>query len=168
MNTSTDADTALSNYLNGHLLASEGGLRAFNAAVRTWQDSAHEQSFSDLKHEIARDRRDLARIIRRLGFKPAAWKRVLTGIAQTAGELNPVNLLRQRGGSMSQLELDVLTGMVRTKLSMWDTLLKLAEHDSRLDTDLLRDLRRRAEEQIDELQRIAFETFDERFMTDSL
>lgn len=160
----SDGDTRLATYLNEHLLASEGGLRAFNAAARTWEGTAHEAPLLALKDEIVRDRRDLARLIQRLGFRPAAWKRLLTGLFRTVGEFNPVNVFRRRRGSMAQLELDTLTGMVRAKLSMWDALLELAGEDARFDLRLLEGLKLRAEQQIAELQRISLATAHERFL----
>ncbi|MCH1881422.1 hypothetical protein [Agrococcus sp. ARC_14] len=160
----SDADEHLATYLNEHLLASEGGLQAFQAAARTFEGTRHEPALLALAEDIARDRRDLARLIQHLGFRPAGWKRLLTLAFQTVGSINPVNLLRIRRGSMAQLELDVLTGMVRAKLSMWDALLELAERDDRFDRALLTDLQGRAEGQIIELQRISRESVRERFV----
>jgi hypothetical protein len=159
-----DAHDHLAAYLNEHLLASEGGLRAFHAAQRTWAGTRHEATLAALVGEIERDRRDLAGIIQRLDYRPAPWKRALTGVLRSVGEVNPVNLLRRRGGSMAQLELDVLTGMVRAKLSMWDALLELAEDDPRFDVRMLEALKLRAEQQIAELQRVAHESVRERFL----
>lgn len=160
----SDADEHLAAYLNEHLLAGEGGVQAFHAAARTFEGSSHERALLALADEIARDRRDLARIIHRLGFRPAGWKRMLTLAIKAAGSINPVNLLRQRRSSMAQFELDFLTGAVRAKLSMWEALLELSESDDRFDRALLLDLERRAEEQIAEIQRINRETVRERFL----
>lgn len=160
----SEADEHLATYLNEHLLASEGGLRAFKAAADTWAGTPQEQTLRALVDEIDRDRRDLARIIQRLGFRPAGWKRMLTLGFAAIGRVNPVNLLRRRSGSMAQLELDVLTGAVRAKRSMWDALLEVAEHEPRLDRRLLADLQSRADQQIAELQRVALATARERFI----
>ncbi|WP_241249116.1 hypothetical protein [Agrococcus sp. KRD186] len=159
-----DAHDHLAAYLNEHLLASEGGLKAFDAAAGTWAGTRHEQTLRALADEIARDRKDLALLIERLGYRPAGWKRLLTLAFRTGGSANPVNVLRMRGGSMAQLELDVLTGMVRAKVSMWDALLTLAEDDPRFEVRMLEALRRRAEQQITELQFVAHETVRERFL----
>ena len=163
-NQRSEADEHLATYLNEHLLASEGGLRAFHAAARTWEGTAHEAPLLALKDELARDRKDLARLIQQLGFRPAGWKRLLTLAFRVIGELNPINFFRMRRGSMAQLELDTLTGMVRAKLSMWDALLELSENDPRFDVRLLQALKLRAEQQIAELQRISRATCRERFL----
>ncbi|MCR8669610.1 hypothetical protein [Agrococcus sp. HG114] len=157
------AHANLSTYLNEHLLASEGGVRAFHAAAKTFEGSPHEQALLALADEVDRDRRDLARIIQGLGYRPKGWKRVLTVVLRAGGSVNPVNLLRLRRSSMAQFELDFLTGAVRAKLSMWQALLELSETDPRPDRALLDDLVRRAEHQIAELQRISRETVRERF-----
>ncbi|WP_306231909.1 hypothetical protein [Agrococcus beijingensis] len=159
----SDADDHLAAYLNEHLLASEGGVHAFKAAARTFEGSAHEAALLTLADEIARDRRDLAKLIQQLGFRPKGWKRLFTLVFRAVGSINPINLLRIRRGSMAQFELDFLTGAVRAKRSMWDALLELAEDDPRLDRRFLAALQLRADQQIDELQRINRETVRERF-----
>ena len=160
----SDAEAQLRAYLNEHLLGSEGGLRAFRAAAHTWAGTRHEATLLAIGDDIARDRRDLARIVRAVGQRPAAWKRLLTGAVSAVGHLAPYNLLRRRGSSMAQLELDILTGAVRAKRSMWDALLVVAESDARLDRALLDDLRDRADAQIAALQRLSLETVEERFV----
>ncbi|SFS11240.1 hypothetical protein SAMN04487783_1541 [Agrococcus baldri] len=157
-------DEHLADYLNEHLLASEGGLRAFKAAADTWAGTPHERTLHALVGEIERDRHDLAQLIQRLGYRPTGWKRALTLAFATVGRANPVNLLRRTGGSMAQLELDVLTGAVRAKRSMWDTLLEIAGDEPRLDPRLLHDLAARADQQIGELQNISRATCRDRFL----
>jgi hypothetical protein len=159
----TDADEHLASYLNEHLLAAEGGVQAFKAAARTFEGTRHEAALLALSDEIARDRRDLARLIQELGFRPKGWKRLLTLLVRAGGSVNPVNLLRLRRGSMAQMELDFLTGAVRGKQSMWDALLELETDDPRLDRRFLEALHLRADQQIAEIQRINRETVRERF-----
>lgn len=161
--TASDADERLGAYLNEHLLGAEGGVRAFRAAVRTWEGTPHEAALDALADEVDRDRRDLARIIMRLGHKPAGWKRLLTGLLRAFGAAGPYNLLRQRRASTAQIELDLLTGAVRAKRLMWEALLELAEDDARHDVPLLRDLVARADHQLGELARITLATVRERF-----
>jgi hypothetical protein len=163
----SDADDNLATYLNEHLLASEGGVHAFKAAARTFEGTPHEATLLALSDEIARDRRDLAKLIQQLGFRPKGWKRLMTLAMRVGGSVNPVNLLRLRRGSMAQLELDFLTGAVRAKQSMWDALLELETDDPRFDRRLLEDLHLRADQQIAEVQRINRETVRERFHRDA-
>lgn len=160
----SEADDNLATYLNEHLLASEGGVQAFKAAAHTFEGTRHAAALLALSDEIARDRRDLAKIIDRLDFRPKGWKRMLTVVLRVGGRLNPVNVLRLRRGSLAQFELDFLTGAVRAKQSMWDALLELAEDDPRQDRKLLHSLQLRADQQIAEIQRINRETVRERFL----
>ena len=159
----SDADANLATYLNEHLLASEGGVQAFKAAADTFKGTKHEPALRALSGEIDRDRRDLARIMQQLGFRPKGWKRLLTLAVRAGGRMNPVNLLRLRRSSMAQFELDFLTGAVRAKRSMWEALLELADSDPRQDRKLLLSLQLRADQQMAEIQRISRETVRERF-----
>lgn len=154
---------SLGRYLNQHLLASEGGLQAFRAGLDTWTGTEHEASLRFLVDDIARDRRDLARLIHRLGLRPAAWKRLLTNAARAVGRLGLANPLRRRDASTAQLELDTLTGMVQAKLSMWDALLECVEVVPGLERAPLEALRARAIRQIEEIQRVSLATCRERF-----
>lgn len=159
----SEADAALGRYLNEHLLASEGGLHAFRAGLDTWRGTGQEEALRFLVEDIARDRRDLARLIRRLGHRPALWKRLLTAAFRIGGRLGPLNPRRTRDGSAAQLELDTLTGMVRAKLSMWDALLECADAVPGLERAALAELRERAVRQIETIQRISLVTCRARF-----
>lgn len=151
-------------YLNEHFLGSEGGVNAFKAASDTWRDTPHEAALQSLIRQVMDDQEDLDRLINRLGYGHHALKILLTHAVRLLGRINPVNILRRRRAGLAQVELDVLIGMLNAKLAMWDTLLLVAEKDSRLDTDLLDDLRRRAKDQIEQVSRIIEATWEERFV----
>lgn len=154
-----------SNYLNEHLLGSEGGVNAFKAAADTWRGTEHEGAFKSLAQQVKADQDDLHRIIRDLGYDHAPLRSALTIGVRLAGRINPVNLLRRRKAGMAQVELDTLTGLLRAKLSMWETLLLLHSRDPRLDAALLTDLQRRAEEQVNQVRDIIAASCEERFFT---
>lgn len=153
-----------SNYLNEHYLGSEGGINAFRAAAATWNQTPHENTFKSLCQQVMADRDDLRRIINQLGYHPHPFKNLLTHVVRILGRLNPVNVLRKRRTGMAQIELEVLIGMLRAKLSMWETLLLVSAKDPRLDTELLQDLRRRASEQIDQVRSVIEKTWEQRFL----
>ncbi len=153
-----------SNYLNEHYLGSEGGINAFRAAAATWNQTPHENTFKSLCQQVMADRDDLRRIINQLGYHPHPFKNLLTHVVRILGRLNPVNVLRKRRTGMAQIELEVLIGMLRAKLSMWETLLLVSAKDPRLDTELLQDLRRRASEQIDQVRSVIEKTWQQRFL----
>ena len=153
-----------SNYLNEHYLGSEGGINAFRAAAVTWNQTPHENTFKSLCQQVMADRDDLRRIINQLGYHPHPFKNLLTHVVRILGRLNPVNVLRKRRTGMAQIELEVLIGMLRAKLSMWETLLLVSAKDPRLDTELLQDLRKRASEQIDQVRSVIEKTWQQRFL----
>ena len=150
-------------YLNEHLLASEAGVKAFAAAADTWEGTEHRSAFLSLARQIDADKRDLLSMMLRLGYRPHPVKKLLTAAANTLGRLNPVNIFRSKKGGMTQLELDVLVGMVRTKQMMWETLQLVADVDERLDRAFIADLERRAEDQIRQIREVNAETCVRRF-----
>lgn len=156
-----------SSYLNEHYLGSEGGVNAFKAAAATWSDTPHEIAFESLCQQVMADREDLRRIINDLGYRPHPFKHLLTHAVRVLGRINPINLLRRRRTGVAQVELEVLVGMLRAKLTMWETLLLVSAKDPRLDTGLLEDLHRRAMEQIDQVRTVIEKTWEERFLVEA-
>lgn len=150
-------------YLNEHLLGSEGGVAAFQAASRTWKGTPSEQQFASLARQVGDDHADLEKIIRTLGYRPHPVKHALTHGVRLAGRLNPVNILRQQNTGMTQVELDILVGMLRAKKAMWETLLLVASRDLRLEVPLLEDLNRRADSQIQQVFAVIERTWARRF-----
>lgn len=157
-----------SSYLNEHYLGSEGGINAFKAAAGTWKGTAHEHGFNSLCQQVMADRDDLHRIMTSLGYRPQPFKHLLTHLVRLLGRFNPVNILRRRRTGLSQVELEVLTGMLRAKQAMWETLLLVSAKDPRLDAPLLRKLHERATNQIDQVRSIIQETWEERFLEDKV
>jgi len=151
-------------YLNEHLLASEAGVKAFKAAADTWEGTEYRSVFLDLVRQIDDDKRDLVRLMSTLGYRPHPVKQALTLAANALGRINPVNLMRSKKGGMTQLELDVLVGMVTAKKMMWETLTMLSAVDKRLDPAQLADLTRRAEDQIRQIRDVNTETYLRRFV----
>lgn len=150
-------------YLSQHLLGSEGGMNAFRAAASTWKDTPVEHQLTSLARQVSDDHADLEKIIRSLGYRPHPLKQVLTHGVRWAGRLNPVNFLRKNDAAMTQVELDVLQGMLRAKKAMWTTLLLVATRDGRLDVALLQDLDQRADHQIEQVTDIIARTWEGRF-----
>lgn len=155
--------TMYSTYLSEHLLGSEGGISAFKAASKTWKGTPAEHQFLSLVQQVADDHSDLEKIIRTLGYRPHPVKRVLTQGVRLAGRLNPVNVLRHQKAGMTQVELDILLGMLRAKKAMWETLLLVSARDGRLEVPLLEDLVRRADSQLQQVSYIIEQTWDTRF-----
>lgn len=72
--------------------------------------------------------------------------------------------LRTRGSGWTQVELDLLQGMLQAKLSMWRVLEQLAPHLPAVDAAEMQALRQRAADQQREVQRITSATLEGRFL----
>ena len=75
-----------------------------------------------------------------------------------------MNALRTRGSAWTQIELDLLQGMLQAKLSMWRVLEQLAPHLPAVDAAEMRGLCEKTAEQRREVQRITSETLAGRFL----
>ena len=84
--------------------------------------------------------------------------------AEVGGRLNPVNALRTRGSAWTQVELDLLQGMLQAKLSMWRVLEQLAPHLPAVDAAEMRGLCEKTAEQRREVERITSATLEGRFL----
>ena len=83
--------------------------------------------------------------------------------AKLLGKINLLNPLRQRRKTLAQTQLDVLTGLLNAKHSMWRTLLLMVGEEPSLDQALLSDLKLRAESQIRQLSEFSDSSWAERF-----
>lgn len=153
-----------SSYLTEHYLAAAAGIEAFETAAKTWKDSPAGEELRALAEEIRDDRTYLGVLMDELGYKPGAVHQAASAVAHTAGKLNPLNPLRRREDSFDQIELEALTGMVRTKRCMWETLIELASIDPRLDRARMEELNASAIEQEKRISRLFLGTAAERFL----
>lgn len=156
-------DAVLSHYLNGHLLAADAGVNAFRAAADTWRGTPHEATFHSLVAQIEEDRQALVRLVDKFGGGKHPVRNALTAVARLAGRVNPVNVLRTRRGTATQLELDTLVSAVTGKRLLWETLGHLAVLDDRLDDAQLDELIRRADSQIAQIRAVNEATAADRF-----
>lgn len=150
-------------YLNQHLLASDAGMRAFEAAAHSWADTPYASVFSGISDELEVSRSQLIALIERLGYKVSRTRTVLSGAAEVAGRVNPLNPLRSTDSKGTQLELDSLVGAVRTQAMMWETLLALVDVDPRLDAAELSELVERCASQRNRVREVSAKTAAARF-----
>lgn len=156
----------LSRYLDDHLLAATTGVRLFDAARKSFEDTPHGQVLARLGREISADRADLLRLIHSLGFTPSKVKLALGHLGAQVSKVNPINPLRSHKGAGAQLELESLQSAIRGKECLWETLLALAEsgfHLGAFDAARLTDLRDRARKQGREAAEIMLSTAADRF-----
>ncbi|MEH0111373.1 hypothetical protein V6N00_16815 [Tersicoccus sp. MR15.9] len=156
-------DDQLAPYLVHHLLAAGSGLRLFRAVSRTWASTEHGPAMRRLTADVDADRRDLAALIRRLGYRIPPVRRVIGIASATVARLDPINPLRRRGTQAAQMEIEALESAVDMKESLWDTLLALPA-DAGLDRPALQRLQRRAGDQREQLTAIRRTTAPARFL----
>lgn len=153
-------------YLEDHLLGATGGVRAFEAASRTWAGTAHGRKLAALREEIEGERRELLASLHAQQHRPNALKMGFAHAGAAFARINPLNLRRTRKGPPAQLELEALQSLVRGKQALWETLLALLDAGWSLpgyDRQRLTDLAERARGQQREVASIMAATAAERF-----
>ncbi|WP_323958693.1 hypothetical protein GC088_09010 [Arthrobacter sp. JZ12] len=153
-------------YLEDHFLGATGGVRAFQAAARTWAGTEHEKTLTRLHGEIKAERLELRRSLRAQGHRPNAAKMAFAHVSATAARINPLNVRRSTRGPGAQLELEALQSLVRGKQALWETLLALLDAGwtfSGYDRQRLNELAERAQGQQREVAAIMTSTAAHRF-----
>ncbi|WPR63913.1 hypothetical protein SLW73_13625 [Glutamicibacter protophormiae] len=153
----------LHKYLSEHHLGSAAGLEHFASAKRMWADTQHAAVFHSLWLQVKEDQQELERILKKLGREPHGLALLAEPWAKLLGKINLLNPLRQRRQTLAQTQLDVLTGLLNAKHSMWRTLLLMVGEEPTLDEALLSDLKLRAESQIRQLSEFSDSSWAERF-----
>ena len=136
-------------YLNDHYAGSTLGLELAKRAAKNNDGNAEfGPALAALATEIDADRDSLKRIMDRLGVSEDRIKAGLFWLGEKVGRLKPNGELLQFSPLSRVVELEGLITGVGGKLSLWRTLLELAERDARLDTGELDVLAGRAEDQL--------------------
>ena len=150
-------------YLNQHLFASDAGMRAFQAAADSWGDNAYGQVFATIHEELKDSRARVVDLIEGWGYQVSTARTLLSGVAQLAGRLNPLNPSRDADSDTGQLEVDSLVGAVRTQRMMWETLDALRVVDDRVDAEFVRAMLARCDSQIQRICEVSAATAPARF-----
>lgn len=150
-------------YLNQHLFAADAGVKAFKAAADTWGGTPYGPVFQQLHDELADSHAQVKALIERLGYEISTARNLVSGLVQAAGRVNPLNLMRDHDGKMTQSELDALVAAVRAQQMMWETLVVLADVDDRLDKAYCQSMVDRCEDQRARVAQVSRETAIDRF-----
>ncbi len=151
--TAIDHDT-YSSYLTEHYLGASSGAQAFRAAASAWEGRPGGELLQELADEVSADRDTLRDLIRGLGYSVGPLQQTAAAGAQVAGRLNPMNVLRAHQAAAARIEIETLTGLVRAKRCLWETLLRLTAVDLRLDPQQLERLAESARSQEERLDRM--------------
>jgi hypothetical protein len=139
-------------YLNDHLAGATGGVELARRAAGGSTRYQHE--LRSIAAEIVADRLALKQIMQTLGVPTRSYKQYGTWLAEKIGRFKPNGRLIGRAPLTDVVELEALRIAVEGKAAGWRLLRRLAEHDARIDRDLLDRLLDRAERQAEELERL--------------
>ena len=136
-------------YLNDHYAGSTAGVELAKRAANNSRDNTEfGPALAALASEIDEDRDALKRIMDRLDVSEDRIKASIFWLGEKVGRLKPNGELLQFSPLSRVVELEGLITGVSGKLSLWRTLLELAERDDRLDEGELEVLAGRAEDQL--------------------
>jgi hypothetical protein len=136
-------------YLNDHYAGSTLGVELAKRAAKNNDGNAEfGPALATLASEIDEDRDSLKRIMNRLGVSEDRIKASIFWLGEKVGRLKPNGELLQFSPLSRVVELEGLITGVGGKLSLWRTLLELADREDRLDEGELEVLAGRAEDQL--------------------
>ncbi|MBW3652991.1 MAG: hypothetical protein KY433_05235 [Actinobacteria bacterium] len=155
---SAAATEYLETYLQDHRAGAEMGADLARRLAEENLGTRHEDFLVALAQEIEGDVERLEEIMDRFGVSTPALKIAGAKVGERLGRLKPNEQLTGYSPLSRVLEFEGLRGGVQAKLSLWDALAELAEHDERLDPEQIAALQSKAEKQLEGLrehQRIA-------------
>jgi predicted DNA-binding ribbon-helix-helix protein len=136
-------------YLNDHYAGSTLGVELAKRAAKNNNGNVEfGPPLATLAAEIDEDRDALKQIMGRLDVSEDRIKASIFWLGEKVGRLKPNGELLQFSPLSRVVELEGLITGVSGKLSLWRTLLELAERDERLDAGELEVLAGRAEDQL--------------------
>jgi hypothetical protein len=135
-------------YLNDHLAGSVAGAELARRALNSNEGSELGTFLAQLTVEIDEDRDSLEELIDRLGFKKSVFKQSAGWMAEKAGRLKLNGQITGYSDLSRLLELEGLLIGVRGKLSLWENLKAIEDHDPTLATFDFDTLIKRAQSQI--------------------
>jgi hypothetical protein len=136
-------------YLNDHYAGSTLGVELAKRAAKNNDGNAEfGPPLATLADEIGDDRDTLKRIMAGLDVSEDRIKASLFWVGEKVGRLKPNGELLQFSPLSRVVEIEGLISGVSGKLSLWRTLMELAEREERLDERELEVLAGRAEDQL--------------------
>jgi hypothetical protein len=151
-------------YLQDHLAGSTGGLELARRARGQNEGTPYGTAFTQLADEIEADRRALEGIMEELGFGPDHPKNIVFWAAEKAGRLKLNGQLTGYSPLSRLVEIEGLLTGVNSKVSLWRTLLDIADAEPKLEVHRLQRLEQRAEQQIATLHELRSRAAREAFV----
>ncbi|NYJ75670.1 hypothetical protein [Allobranchiibius huperziae] len=134
-------------YLRDHFAGATAGVQLFDRVANGHSDETVREEVAQLRVEVGEDRSALGSMMTALRIRQLSLTMLVGMLGEYAGRLKPNGALLQRSSGSDVFELETLSSAVQAKSRVWETLLVLAEHDSRLDPERLQQLLDRAEDQ---------------------
>lgn len=135
-------------YLNDHLAGAVAGTQLARRALSSNQGTELGEFLAQLVNELDEDKASLEELIERLGFKKNVFKQSAGWMAEKAGRLKLNGQITGYSNLSRLLELEGLTIGVQGKLSMWENLKSIEDHDPNLATFDFDTLIKRAQSQV--------------------
>ncbi|TYB48150.1 SDR family oxidoreductase [Actinomadura chibensis] len=150
-------------YLNDHLAAAAGGVALARRLARGHRDPGRAERLGRLADDVAADRGALLEILTSLGLPTRRYKSLAVAAAEKAGRLKLNGGLVRRSPLSDVVELEAMTLAVEGKRAGWRTLLDVADQEPALDTERLRLLQARADDQLAVLERLRADALRDAF-----
>ncbi|MDX6759305.1 MULTISPECIES: hypothetical protein [Streptomyces] len=146
------APTFLAIYLNDHLAGANGGVELLRRAAAAQRGGTLGTSLESLADQVAVDRESLRTLMGDLDVPVMRARAALGRLAEKVGRLKLNGRVLSRSPLSDVLELEAMRIGVEGKAACWRSLRSLARTDPRIDTALIEELLRRAEQQIRTLE----------------
>lgn len=153
----------LSIYLNDHLAGATVGMELARRAASNNRENAYEPFLTELARDIEEDRRSLIEILTALEVNIDRFKLIGAWTLEKVGRLKLNGSLWTYSPLSRVVELEGLTLGVRGKLALWNALGELDRREPACAPDQLDVLRRRAESQLEGLERHRLDAVAEAF-----
>jgi hypothetical protein len=140
-------------YLNDHLAGSVLGAELARRALKSNEGTELGRFLATFLDEVVEDRRELERVMSRVGARRSRFKPALAWSAEKVGRLKLNGQLTGYSPLSRLLELEGLTIGVTGKRALWQSLADLAARDERLAEFDFPALVRRADAQLEGLER---------------
>jgi hypothetical protein len=145
--------TLLATYLNDHLAGATAARELVRRAAGANRDNRYGRVLEELAGEIDSDRKQLEAVMRRLGFGADRIKVSGAWLVEKVGRLKLNGRLRSYSPLSRVVELEALSLGVEGKLSLWQSLRAISDHDPALAAVDFDRLIERAQRQLRSLRR---------------
>jgi hypothetical protein len=121
-------------YLNDHLAGATAGCELARRALSNNEGTDLGAFLRQLVVDLEEDRTALAELIERLELKKSVFKQSAGWMAEKAGRLKLNGQITGYSDLSRLLELEGLTIGIQGKMSLWENLRAISDHDPRLAT----------------------------------